>query len=324
MGHHFTGVILAAGEGRRMGGLGAVWAKACLPVCNRPLVHHHLDLLNEMGVSEVVIVVGYRGPEVMAAAAEHETVKSGALSITRVEQPERRGIAHALLCAKPLIRDHMVVVLGDTYFVPEALNRPISMLSGSGAPLGAVLTVRRERDPKQICRECTVRFDGAGHLLRIQEKPDTPFNDLKPCGMYFFGPRIWDAINQTPPSALRDEVEITDAIQTLVDLGIAVGHAPTVSRDVNINVPRDLLAANLLELSRRGESVDVHPSAEVSADAVLDQVVVGPEAYLGPGVELSRALVLPRAHLTLPVDHPADLAIYGSLFQPAPNPKARS
>ena len=54
MGHHFTGVILAAGEGRRMGGLGAVWAKACLPVCNRPLVHHHLDLLHEMGVREVV------------------------------------------------------------------------------------------------------------------------------------------------------------------------------------------------------------------------------------------------------------------------------
>ncbi len=301
-----------------MGGLGAVWAKACMPVCNRPLVHHHLDLLHDMGVAEVVIVVGYRGLEVMAAAAEHELVKRGVLTITSVEQSERRGIAHALLCAKPLIRDHMVVVLGDTYFVPEALNRPITMLSASDSPLGAVLTVRRERDPKQICRECTVRFDKEGHLLRIQEKPDTPFNDLKPCGMYFFGPRIWDAINQTQPSALRDEVEITDAIQTLVDLGIAVGQAPTVSRDVNVNVPRDLLAANLLELSRRGESVDVHPSAEVSADARLDQVVVGPGATIASGVELSHALVLPQTHLTQPVDHPDDLAIYGSLFQPAP------
>ncbi|MGB0588822.1 MAG: sugar phosphate nucleotidyltransferase [Myxococcota bacterium] len=321
MGHHFTGVILAAGEGRRMGGLGAVWAKACMPVCNRPLVHHHLDLLLEMGVSEVVVVVGYRGHEVMIAAGEHEAVQSEELTLTSVEQPERRGIAHALLCAKPVIRDHMVVVLGDTYFVPEALTRPIEMLSGGGG-LGAVLTVRRETDPKQICRECTVRFDDLGHLVRIQEKPETPFNDLKPCGMYFFGPRIWDAINQTPPSALRDEVEITDAIQTLVDLGIPVGRAPTVSRDVNINVPRDLLAANLLELSRRGEAVDVHPSAEVSAEAMLDQVVVGPNATISSGVALSRALVLPGTTLSVPVSHPEDLAIYGRLFQPAPKARA--
>jgi glucose-1-phosphate thymidylyltransferase len=304
-----------------MGGLGAVWAKACMPVCNRPLMHHHLDLLREMGVSEVVVVVGYRGHEVMAAAAEHEAVRRGELTLTSVEQSERRGIAHALLCAKPAIRDHMVVVLGDTYFVPEALKRPISMLSESVGGLGAVLTVRRENDPKQICRECTVRFDDSGHLVRIQEKPETPFNDLKPCGMYFFGPRIWDAINQTPSSALRDEVEITDAIQTLVDLGIPVGRAPTVSRDVNINVPRDLLAANLLELSRRGEAVAVHASALVSTHAELDQVVVGPDATIGPGVALSRALVLPGTVLNVPVVHPEDLAIYGRLFQPGP--KAR-
>ena len=301
-----------------MGGLGAVWAKACMPVCNRPLVHHHLDLMLEMGVNEVVVVVGYRGQEVMIAAAEHQAVLSGELTLTSVEQSERRGIAHALLCAKQVIRDHMVVVLGDTYFVPEALTRPISMLSASVGGLGAVLTVRRETDPKQICRECTVRFDDQGHLVRIQEKPETPFNDLKPCGMYFFGPRIWDAINQTPPSALRDEVEITDAIQTLVDLGIPVGRAPTFSRDVNINVPRDLLAANLLELSRRGEAVDIHASAEVSAEAQLDQVVVGPNATIGPKVALSRALVLPGTVLNVPVTHPDDLAIYGRLFQPAP------
>jgi len=318
MGHHFTGVILAAGEGRRMGGLGAVWAKACLPVCNQPLVHHHLDLLHEMGVREVVVVVGYRGNEVMNAAQEHSRVQAGELTLARAEQSERRGIAHALLCARSAIADHMVVVLGDTYFVPEALKRPIAMLSAPVGALGAVLTIRREPDPMQICRECTVRFDEAGHLVRIQEKPDTPWNDLKPCGMYFFGPRIWDAIHQTPPSALRDEVEITDAIQTLVDLGIPVGRAPTVSRDVNINVPKDLLAANLLELSRRGEVMEVHPSAVVAPQARLDQVIVGPDATVGPGVRLSHALVLPGTSLETPVDHPEGVAIYGALFQQPP------
>ena len=301
-----------------MGGLGAVWAKACMPVCNRPLVHHHLDLLLQMGVREVVIVVGYRGHEVMTTASGHPSVVDGELRLTRIEQLEPRGIADALLCARPAIQDHMVVVLGDTYFVPEDLLKPIAMLSTPAGELGAVLTIRREVDPKQICRECTVRFDDAGHLLRIQEKPDTPWNDLKPCGMYFFGPRIWDAINQTAPSALRDEVEITDAIQTLVDLGIPVGRAPTVSRDVNINVPRDLLSANLLELSRRGAAVDIHSTADVDPNARLDQVVVGPNATVGPGVALSRALILPDTVIQSPVTHPTDVAIYGALFQQPP------
>ena len=193
------------------------------------------------------------------------------------------------------------------------------MLSAPVGELGAVLTIRRESDPMQICRECTVRFDDDGHLVRIQEKPETPWNDLKPCGMYFFGPRIWDAIHQTAPSALRDEVEITDAIQTLVDLGIPVGRAPTVSRDVNINVPRDLLSANLLELSRRGEAVDVHPTAHVDPKARLDQVVVGPDATIAAEVVLNRALVLPGARLRHPVEHPEDVAIYGTLFQRPPS-----
>ena len=70
-----------------MGGLGAIWAKACLPICNRPLVHHHLDLLCEMGVSEVVIVVGYRGNEVMATAMEHSEVARGNLSLTNRRAP---------------------------------------------------------------------------------------------------------------------------------------------------------------------------------------------------------------------------------------------
>ena len=103
-----------------------------------------------------------------------------------------------------------------------------------------------------------------------------------------------------------------------MDLGIPVGKAPTVSLDVNINVPRDLLSANLLELSKRGESVAIHRSAEVSAEAHLDQVVVGPEAVLGPGVSLSRALVLPKTTLEVPITEPDDVAIYGRLYQPAP------
>ncbi len=290
-----TGVILAAGEGRRMGPLGAGRAKACLPVVGRPLLHHHLDLLTAMGVRDVVVVVGYRAAEVIAAARAYRPGVDG-LAIRFAEQPERRGIAHALERARGLVGARFVVVLGDTFFVPDDLGAgPRLMASDPTGRLAAVLSIRREPDPDAIRRECSVRFDDGGRLLEIREKPAEPFNDLKPCGIYFFDRRIFDAIARTPPSALRGEVEITDAIQGLVRLGHDVGRAATVRWDSNLNVPADLLRSNLAELERRGEASWVAPGAGVHPGARLERAVVCAGARVEAPARLVRALVLEGA-----------------------------
>lgn len=286
----FTGVILAAGEGRRLGALGAALPKACLPLLGRPLLHHQFDLLGAMGIDDVALVIGHRGEQVRAAAEAYE---GRALTLSFARQAERRGIAHALTCARPVVPDAMVVILGDTYFWPGDVVDPVERL-GSGA-LDAVLSVRREPDPDRIRRECTVRYSAAGLLLAIKEKPAEPWSDLKPCGMYFFSPTIWEAIERTPPSALRGEVEITDSIQTLVDLERRVGRADSVRWDTNMNVPADVLRTNLVELRRRGLDRWVDATASVAADASLDRAIVGAGATVGAQAQLTRVVVLEGA-----------------------------
>ena len=81
-----TGVILAAGQGRRMGRIGLDRAKPCLPVGNRPLLHHHLDLFAQMQLETAVIVVGFRAEAVVAVANAHPAVRSGSIQLRFVEQ----------------------------------------------------------------------------------------------------------------------------------------------------------------------------------------------------------------------------------------------
>ncbi len=282
-----TGVILAAGQGSRMRPY-AAGPKACLPVCNRSLLGYQLDLLAGLGIEDVIVVVGH-----LAEQVEHEARTScpAGLALRFVVQRERRGIAHALWQVRGLVAEHLVVLLGDTYLVP---GNPGAGLAGL-AERAAVLSVRREPSPARIRQECSVRFDANADLVQIQEKPAQPFNDLKPCGLYFFTAAIFDAIAETPPSALRGEVELTDALQRLVDSGYRVGRADAVRWDRNLNTPEDLLACNLAELRRRHRSAMVHPTACVDPSAVLDNVVVGRLARIAAGTRLRNTVLLSRA-----------------------------
>jgi glucose-1-phosphate thymidylyltransferase len=290
----FTGVILAAGDGRRMEALGVERPKACFPVCNRPLLHYHLDLLMQLGVRDVVIVVGHQAKQVEELAKAYEWPHGADASRLRfVHQTQRRGIAHALMCAKPMVQtDGLIVILGDIYFVPDRLTSAIEQMEGSGEKLAAILSIRPVANKDLIRKECTVQFDAAGFLVDIEEKPKEPWNELKACGMYFFRRSVFDAIVSTPPSALRGEVEITDSIKTLVRNGLSVGKAETVKWDVNLNHPADLLLTNLVELRRRGATKWIAEDAIIEDGVTLDEVVVGPRAHVNAGARLHRCVVL--------------------------------
>jgi dTDP-glucose pyrophosphorylase len=289
-----TGIVLAAGEGHRMGPLGQTVPKVCLPVGNRPLIASHLAMLEAMGVRRVVVVVGHLAG---AVAASIGAFRPAGMVVELVEQPVRRGIADALARTRPLVGAHLVVVLGDTHIVPGDLGAGLRRLvEDPTGRLAAILSVRHEADPDRIRRECTVRFDG-DDLVEIEEKPAVPFNDLKPCGLYFFSEAVFAAIEETPPSSLRGEVEITDAIQTLIRSGWSVGRCSAVRWDTNLNTPDDLLAANVAEVSGRGIESIVDPSAVVDPSARLSRVVVGARARVAAGADLTDSLVLPDAEV---------------------------
>lgn len=288
------GVILAAGQGRRMGPLGVRMPKSCLPICNRPLLHYQLDHLLSMGINYVVIVVGYLKDRAVQAA---ESYIAGAprhgLRLVFVEQPEQRGIAHALQQTASLVDEQFVVILGDTYFIAGDVTAPWRILHESACD--AVLSIRTEPEADLIRKECTVEFDAEGRLLRIEEKPQTPWNDLKPCGMYFFTRKIFDAIDKTPRSALRGEVEITDAIQTLVRHGGIVRRAGAVRWDKNLNVPADYLLCNRVALRVRGVKAAVADDVTLPPGVTLNEAVIGRSVTIDRGAELNMTVVLDDA-----------------------------
>ncbi len=297
MSNETVGVILAAGEGRRMGAISAHFPKPVLPVCNRPLIAKHLEILRDIGVAEAVVVVGHQ-KELVSSTALRWCPEG--MQLHFVEQTERLGIAHALYLTREIVLDRdVVVILGDTHFIVDDPKFALERLNESrnGDRVAGVLSVRSVRDPELIRRECTVRFDFEGRLVDIQEKPAVPFNDLKPCGIYFFSSEIFEAIEMTEPSSLRGEVEITDSIQTLVDMGFVVTSAPTVVWDRNINYPGDILMSNLVELKRGqrkvliGEGVSIHPDARISTS------VIGNRARINAPVKMLRSLVLDDAVL---------------------------
>jgi glucose-1-phosphate thymidylyltransferase len=269
-----------------------------MPVLNRPLIHYHLDLCRLLQIDDVLIVIGQNPESVRKAVADYDTCARDPSTRRRyVIQSEQRGIAHAIMQTRELVRDFIVVILADTYFMMGDRNAwRVPLVSGRA---DAVLSVRHEPNSEVIKGECAVTLAPDGSVSSIIEKPVILPSNLKPCGLYFFSRSIFDAIDETPPSSLRGEVEITDAIQTLISVHRRrVETAATVRWDVNINYPRDLLVANIAALKSIGRKNYIHEAAAVDRRAFLQHAVIGEGAVIQGNVTLKRVVALPKARIS--------------------------
>ncbi len=283
-------VILAAGKGSRIYPLSASKPKPVLPVGNRPLLGHQLSLVRECGIRRVFIVIGHRGYEVVSALGDGSDY---GVQITYVEQSDTIGIAHALGTLESAVHSPFLLLLGDIYFVTDSLNQVVDdVVSGR---VSATLVSRVEPDPEMVRRNFAIIADEEGRVRRVIEKPRHAKTQLKGCGIYMFDLAIFDAIRRTPRTAMRDEYEITDSIQILIDDGHEVLHRPVVVEDYNLTAPEDLLAINLLDLRRRGLPSLVGPGAHVAEGAVLHNCVVGANATIAHPITMRDCLVFPGA-----------------------------
>ncbi len=146
--------------------------------------------------------------------------------------------------------------------------------------VGAVLAVKNEDDVEAIKRNFAIILGEDGVVKQVIEKPRYIHNTLKGCGLYLFGLHIFDAIRRTPRTAMRDEYEITDAIQILIDDGYNVKVAEVINWDINMSYPWDLLKCNMEELNRQnkteviGNGVNIHPGAEIINSVIGNNVVI--------------------------------------------------
>jgi glucose-1-phosphate thymidylyltransferase len=286
------GLILSGGRGTRLQPFTHTRAKQLMPIANKANLDYAVEDLIDAGITEIGIVVS---PETGDAVAAHlgDGSRFGA-NFTFIRQNEPGGLAHAVRTAREYLgQSPFVMYLGDNLLDGGIRHLLIPWRAGLAQ---ACILLTRVTNPSSfgVC----VR-DETGRVVRLVEKPQEFVSDLALVGVYLFTPEIHDVIATLRPSQ-RGELEITDAIQGLVDLGRTV-HAEQVKgwwKDTGR--PEDLLDANRLILSRlegdiRGHveassltgQVFVHATATVRNSKIRGPVSIGPDAliedsYVGP------------------------------------------
>ena len=143
-------------------------------------------------------------------------------------------------------------------------------------------------------RNFAVIEDGKGRVLRVVEKPRYVENQIKGCGLHIFDQRVFDAIRRTPRTAMRDEYEITESIQLMINDGYRVHHRPAVEDDINLTYPTDLLRINLIELARRGLENVIGRDVTMADGTVVENSVIGDQVVITHAIRIRNSVIFPR------------------------------
>lgn len=286
----YCGVLLAAGKGSRMGAFSSQIPKPMLPVGNKPLLVHQIELLRRVGITDIIVLIGHKGFEIARVLGDG---RQYGVNLTYVEQTETLGIAHAVGQLESSVDKPFLLLLGDIFFIEKNMEKMLEKFEQQGG--GAVLATKIEEDPLALRRNYSVQVDPGGRVVRVVEKPRHVTNKLKGVGLYLFDLTIFDAIRRTPRTAMRDEYEITDAIQVLINDGEYVSTCDAVHDDVNVTFPVDLLRVNI-EFARNCANGNlISETAEIDPRAQLANSVIGHGARIASGVTMNNCLVFDNA-----------------------------
>lgn len=276
-------VVLAAGKGTRLRPVTDHRSKAMVPVLGEPLVARAVAPWLELGVRELVVVVGPGDREIrelFSRSAGREP------DVAVVEQRHRRGMADALAAAAPLVRGDFAVTACDSLIPGEVVGRML----GAHRPGSAVLSLM-DVAPDLVARSASVVCDG-DRVRRIVEKPAPGAEPSSTVSLphYVLPRRILDILPGLAPSP-RGEIELQGAIQRLIDADVRVTGVRTSSRS-QVSSPDDLLALNL-DLLRRSPSLQTVEPERIGPGTTVDRpvriepaVVVGRDCRIGPDVYL--------------------------------------
>jgi glucose-1-phosphate thymidylyltransferase len=285
------GLILSGGKGTRLRPITHTSAKQLVPVANKPVLFYGIEAMAQAGIDEVgIIIAPETGEEIKAAAGDGSR---WGLKLTYIPQAEPLGLAHAVLTAEEFLADApFVMYLGD------------NLLQGG---IGDLVTAFRENGPDALIlltpvpdpEQYGVAELADGAVVRLVEKPAEPKTDLALVGVYMFTPVVHDAARAIEPSG-RGELEITDAIQHLVDRGLRVEPHVVNGWWKDTGRLEDMLAANRLVLDTiegriDGELIDSQVDGRVVVErgARLERSTIRGPAIIGTGARLVDCYVGP-------------------------------
>ena len=285
------GLILSGGRGTRLRPLTYTSAKQLVPVANKPILFYGIEALAAAGIREIGIVVGDTKTEIQRAVGDGSAWD---VVVTYIEQDAPRGLAHAVLISEPFLgHEPFVMYLGD------------NLLATGIAPL--VEEFKREQPAAQILLTRVPdpqRFGVAeledGRVVHLVEKPEKPKSDLALVGVYLFGSEVFESVKRITPSA-RNELEITDAIQDLIDRDLVVKPHIVDGWWKDTGKLEDILEANRLildTLSRRvdgniGPGCRIEGKVVIEPGAIIESSVVRGPAIIGAGARIEQAYIGP-------------------------------
>jgi len=297
------GLILSGGKGTRLRPITHTSAKQLVPVANKPVLFYGLEAMAAAGIDEVgIIIAPETGDEIRAAAGDGSDF---GLTITYVEQAAPLGLAHAVLTAEQFIGDsQFVMYLGDN-LLRDGITELVDTFASEKPD--ALILLTPVPDPEHYgVAELT-----NGSVSRLVEKPSNPASDLALVGVYMFNPSIFEAARAIEPSG-RGELEITDAIQWLVDDGRRVDPHIVHGWWKDTGQVQDMLEANRLILDdieelHDGEMIDsrVEGRVHIEAGARLERATVRGPAIIGAGTTVTDAYIGPYTALgdNVTIDH---------------------
>jgi glucose-1-phosphate thymidylyltransferase len=295
-------LVLSGGSGSRLRPITHTSAKQLLPVANKPVLFYGLEAIRDAGITDVGIVVGDTAPAIRAAVGDGSAF---GLDVTYIQQDAPRGLAHAVQIARDFLKeDDFVMYLGDNFIV-GGITALVEEFATARPDAQIMLTPVSE--PRQFG---VAELDDHGEVICLEEKPREPKSDLALVGVYIFTSAIHEAVRHLKPS-WRGELEITEAIQWLIDGGWKVRSTTITGYWKDTGNVADMLEVNRLVLegieprtlgvvddaSELIGRVVVEPGAEVRESRIVGPVIIGARtrvsgSYLGPFTSVAEDCVI--------------------------------
>jgi glucose-1-phosphate thymidylyltransferase len=295
-------LVLAGGAGTRLRPITHTSAKQLLPVANKPVLFYGLEAIRDACIRDVGIVVGE------TASAIQEAVGDGSafgLDVTYISQEAPLGLAHAVLVAREFLGDDdFVMYLGDNFIVGGITTLVDEFRSRAPA---AQIMLTRVSNPREFG---VAELDASGRVIGLEEKPAQPKSELALVGVYMFSPAVHEAVQHLKPS-WRGELEITEAIQWLIDSGRDVRSVVISGYWKDTGNVTDMLEVNRMVLesvepSQRGTVDDaseligrivIEDGVRVTGSRIVGPVIIGAgtqvtDCYVGPFTSIAQGCVI--------------------------------
>lgn len=299
-------LILSGGTGSRLRPLTYTGAKQLIPVANKPILYYAIEAIREAGIQEIGMIVGDTRDEIKRAIGDGSQF---GVNITYIPQEAPLGLAHAVKIAEPFIgEEDFLMFLGDN-LVRDGVKAFADQFNADKP--NSLILLSRVPDPQRF----GVAEIEHGQIKRLVEKPKVPPSDLALVGVYLFDRHIFRAVSEIAPSP-RGELEITDAIQHLIDHGYKVEAHIIDGWWKDTGKPEDMLEANRMMVEAIELRIDgqVDESSQIIGRAIVESgariensmirgpVVIGAgahikDSYIGPFTSISQGVQITSSEI---------------------------